>query len=613
MFSWATGSDRFQDVVPFPPSGSEAASTEVVIAGAGPVGLFLGCILRQNGIDVVIVDPHITPAKTSPASVSMPRTLEVLNLVNVGAGIAAMGRPVELARIGLGGKRWHGVVRNLGTSAGHHSRHQATCISQARIEAVLLQRYKELGGRIFRGSRLVKSAETADGIEASIERSIATRDGTAVGLEDLPNRLVQIKDTVLSACYLVGCDGESSQVRANMGVTAVGHTQLQAFVVADMEVDREEEEAIGWNQYQVQLMADWQSRSYVYLNHLEGNTWRIYVSASKELEATEEVVRAKLEALLPPKCVPKRATFGRVGSFTVGCKLAEAYRKGRSFLAGDAAHRLSPAASQGMNTGLQEAANLGWKITARLKGQASDSLLDTYEQERRQVAKGILLESDLTYRYLTGENTCAGILRLLALRIALCCLPAEDIPPASVKESVFGLSVSYTSLGTCWEHGVSPPHEALQAGNRLPDLPCCRMDGTKQYLLDVLKTPPCNAYHVLFVMGKGGEGAARCDIEGLCKESSAAMEPVVAALGARFPLATSIYVETQSAGSTAASTVLVPAPDIARSLPTLLQLPAHGKAILMIRPDGYIASAHRGDWNTDLWAHGLAKTLHPAV
>mmetsp|Transcript_34300 Transcript_34300/g.80197 ORF Transcript_34300/g.80197 Transcript_34300/m.80197 type:complete len:616 (-) Transcript_34300:41-1888(-) len=609
-----------EDIVPLPPPGSEAASTEVVIAGAGPVGLFLGCILRQNGVDVVILDPHIAPSRYSPASVTMPRTLEVLNLVNVGAWIASMGRAVDLARIGLGGRKWHGVVQHLGTSAHRHSRHRATCISQGKIEAVLAQRYKELGGRLFRAARLTGSAEGKDSVEVTVQRYAQPRPGDEA--PELPAHLTQVNETVLSASYVVGCDGEKSQVRTNMEVSYVGHEYNQAFLVVDAEISREEEQAVGWDRYQVQLMADWRHSSFVFTSHLEANTWRIYVSATKGLDeskATEAFVRHKLERLLPSDSVPRHATFGKVGFFKVGCKLAETYRKGRHLLAGDAAHRLSPAGSQGMNTGLQEAANLGWKITAVLKGQADEALLDSYEQERRNVAKGILVQSDLTYKYLTGDaSTCTSLIRLLTLRTAFCCCPNEELPPESLKDNVFGLSHTYANLGTSWNHGDFAPHTALAAGDRLPDLPCSRLDGHEQYLLEVLKDPPCNAYHVIFVAasGTGGPGASQpAPIPDVCKEIAEGLEPLVTALGARFPLATCVYIEDLATGTGEASPVKVLAPSKVAPNPTLvtlMMLPAASKAILLVRPDGYIAVCHRGDWNTEAWARAVIKIVHPA-
>ncbi|MGW4399835.1 FAD-dependent monooxygenase [Amycolatopsis nivea] len=357
--------------------------TEVVISGAGPTGLLLGAELALAGVRVRILERQQARHGQSRALTLHPRSIEILELRGIADRFLAQGRTVP---------SWHfaGLTRKLDFSA-LDTRHGYTLfLEQARTEELLEERARELGVEVSYGHEIVALTQDADGVDVA-----------GVGPDG---------DFRLRAAYLVGCDGGRSKVRESAGIGFPGSDGTMSSMLGDFAVvDHEAIAAAG--------------RIPLLIAPLSGGLTRIVVTSPERMRvpATEPVTFEEFRATLVELT---GASFGiaeprwlsRFGNAT---RLAENYRSGRVFLAGDAAHIHFPAAGQGLNTGLQDAMNLGWKLAAELNGWAPPGLLDTYHAERFPVgrlvadntqAQTLLLELTLVPDYQRPVAALRGLL-----------------------------------------------------------------------------------------------------------------------------------------------------------------------------------------------------------
>ena len=349
-----------------------SARTDVLIAGAGPTGLALACDLARRGVQVRIVErgPGLFPGSRGKGLSS--RLLEVFDDLGV-------------VRDVLAGARTHMLVTNYDrdrvlSTADSDAGIQPTpdvpypsaaWTPQWRTQEILRTRLAGLGVGVEFGCEVADVSQDDDGVTCSL-----ARDG---GQEQVRAR------------YLVGCDGGRSTIRKRLGLTFEGLTRQDhrhAFV-GDVQVDG--------------LMAD---RSHLWNDPHLGF---LLLTPFKDTPVWQFQALLRTDAR-PDAPEPSLATFQGIADeitgsmpirlsnltwaslFTTSERIVERYRTGRIFLAGDAAHIYSPAGGQGMTTGVQDAYNLAWKLTAALGG-APDSLLDTYEAERRPIAQRALIDS----------------------------------------------------------------------------------------------------------------------------------------------------------------------------------------------------------------------------
>ena len=320
---------------------------QVVIAGAGPTGLMLAAELAIAGVDVAIVERRETQAlEGSRAGGINARTLEVLDQRGVAERFVSEGKqhPVATFLIPLD-------LRDAPT------RFPFTLgLWQSRIEEILAQWVGELGVPIYRGREVTGFEQDDRGVDVRVS------DGRVLGAE-----------------YLVGCDGGRSVVRRQAGIELTGWDASTSYLIA--EVDLAEE-------------APWGMRSDARGNHgigkLENGRARMVLEephVPDRPEPTLADLRAALVAIYGTDFGAHDATW--ISRFTDAARQATRYRDRRVLIAGDAAHVHSPVGGQGLNTGVQDAVNLGWKLAQVLRGRAP-SLLDTYEAERHPVAARVL-------------------------------------------------------------------------------------------------------------------------------------------------------------------------------------------------------------------------------
>jgi 4,5-epoxidase len=396
----------------------------VLVVGAGPTGLTLACGLLEGGAEVRVIDAAEGPATTSRALGLHPRGMEVLDRLGALGELPDRGVTVDSVVINLDGKEITrlrvGGTTKLVTRPG-------VMMSQAEIEGQLRRRLAELGGGIEWGTPYSGPG---------------------------------------GADWVVGCDGAHSDVRKAAGIGFPGVPLIERFLVADIHADLPLER----NAVSTWLHSD----AMFALFPLPGeDLWRVLVPQPGDAEVTDRLAlvlqllteRTGLSADLVTSC-------DWTSSFRIHRRLADTYRAGRVFLAGDAAHIHSPFGGQGMNTGLGDAENLAWKLALVETGRAGEALLNTYEAERRPIATEVLGNTSSMTRMMLGRN--AGT-RLVRDHVVVPLMNRRFVQRL-IAEASSQLRVSYRKgpLGSAYP-GIG---RGPRGGDRIADLACTRADGS---------------------------------------------------------------------------------------------------------------------------------------
>lgn len=344
--------------------------TTVLIVGAGPTGLTLAVELARSGVPFRLIEAELGARRGSRGKGVQPRTLEIFEDLGIAERVLANGRmAIPMNSTGPDGRVARGGAIPESLANRPDIPYAASLITpEWRVEEALRLRLEELGGVVELGTALLGFEQTDDGVAANI-----IADGVT---------------TTVAARWLVGADGGHSTVRKQAGIAFVGHTREDVrMVIADLPVSGLGREA--WE--------TWRHPSGILSLCPLPSTELFQVAATIAPGAEPDLGVEGLQRLVDERTgrtdirlhEPEWASVWRAN-----VRLAEHYRAGDAFLAGDAAHVHSPAGGQGMNTGIQDAHNLAWKFAAVVNGGAAPSLLDTYEAERRPVAAHVLALSD---------------------------------------------------------------------------------------------------------------------------------------------------------------------------------------------------------------------------
>jgi 2-polyprenyl-6-methoxyphenol hydroxylase-like FAD-dependent oxidoreductase len=336
-----------------------ANAVTVLVVGAGPAGLLMAAELHRRGVECLLIDAHDRPMEWDRATVVHPRSLEIFESLGILEPLLATGVKQRRARL-------HADGQVLGVIDLHlcGSRYPFNIgISEEVTETILTDYLRHQGGLVTRGTRLVDLRQQQDGVLATIEHEGVMSE--------------------VHAQWIVGCDGHHSTVRTLAGIEQDGHDISEPWAVFDAAVS-------GW--------ADSFEANYAYLDDipviltaLPDQRWRVYLRPGADDSDLVADALSTLRRYLPD------ASFQGVTNptrFHCHAKVAQRFRAGRILLVGDAAHTCSPAQGHGMNTGLQDAFNLAWKLALVVHGHSSDALLDSYHAERRPVADNVLASGD---------------------------------------------------------------------------------------------------------------------------------------------------------------------------------------------------------------------------
>lgn len=405
-----------------------ADSYDVVVAGGGPVGMWLAAELRRAEVRVVVLEKRARRSPHSKALTVYPRTIEMFATRGLADRFIAEGAPVPSSHFAILDNRLD--FSFLGT------RYPFTLfLPQRRTEELLSDHLAELGVPLLRSHEVTAVRQSGTGVEVEV----SAPSGTAV----------------LEASFAVGCDGAGSVVRAAAGIEFAGTPSTWYSILGDIELaDPPAGRALTMSTPGGSL----------YMVGLAAGRWRLAVidHATMSDPPTGPVTLAELRASalrLAGTDFGMRETpdawLSRVGNET---RQARAYRNGRILLAGDAAHIHFPAGGQGLNLGLQDAGNLAWKLAAELHGWAPPWLLDSYEAERAPVGLDVIDDSLAQCGLFASPGRESVALRdrfnrLLGENEELC---------RSLAVRLSGLGVRYLT-----QNGSA----ATLAGQRVPDLP----------------------------------------------------------------------------------------------------------------------------------------------
>jgi 2-polyprenyl-6-methoxyphenol hydroxylase-like FAD-dependent oxidoreductase len=471
---------------------------QVLIAGAGPTGLTLAIELARRGVGVRIVEQAESFFNGSRGDGLQPRTLEVFEDLGVLDAVLAAGLAMMPFRAHVGGE----VVREVRMSEHIEPTPavpypNAWFLGQSETEKILRDRLAELGVRVELATELVGFEQDDVCVRATLSRPELAQDGVTETVE---------------VDHLVGADGGRSFVRKSLGIAFEGTTDESVrMLLGDVQADGLEHDFGHW------FGSLEEPTSGIVLTPLAGGRQFQFGAplGDGEVEASLSTLQRMLDALSGGvKIRLHDLSWSTV--WRPNIRLAERFRVGRVFIAGDAAHVHPPTGGQGLNTGVQDAYNLGWKLA-----DGSPELLDSYEAERRAVAIRVLgLSSELMRKYTDGE------------------------PDAHERgEDTRQLDISYRG------GPLAPTSEGvLRAGDRAPDAPVFDVNGKRVRLFDLFRGPhatelvfcdgPADGDHVHRILPAGStpEGRQFVDTDGHAYTAYAATP------GARFSIRPDGYV-----------------------------------------------------------------------
>jgi 3-(3-hydroxy-phenyl)propionate hydroxylase len=395
----------------------------VVIAGGGPTGLMLAAELALAGVDVVTVERRASQALAgSRAGGLHSRTIEVLDQRGVADRFLSQGQVAQVAGFSH-------ISLDISDFPTRHN--YVLGLRQNRIEEILAGWVGDLAVPIYRGREVTGFAQDDTGVDVEIS------DGET-----------------LRADYLVGCDGGRSLIRKAAGIEFPGWDPSVSSLIAEVEMREEPEVGIRHDDRGTQAIGPLE----------DGKRFGVVVSdhyAGQSDEATLCDLSEALVAVWGTDYGVHSPTW--ISRFTDMTRQAASYREGRVLLAGDAAHVHYPVGGQGLNVGVQDAVNLGWKLAQVVKGTSPESLLDTYQAERHPVAARVL-QNTMAQTALTRSDA-----RLDALRDAMSELLSMDEPRKRFAAMISGLDVRYD---------LGEGHPLL--GRRMPDLDLDTADGPRR-------------------------------------------------------------------------------------------------------------------------------------
>ena len=452
--------------------------TDVLIVGAGPTGLMLANQLVRRGVRTLLIDRHAGPARETRALGVQARTLEIY------AHLGIVERALELGKRGTGANIW-AEGRRMARVPLNDAGRDATpypyilILGQDDNERLMGEKLNAQGLGVTWNTELVGLVQGTDQVTATLKGADGTR-------------------RECTAAWVAGCDGAHSAVRELTGIGFPGAPYEHSFFVADVQMTG------GMVPDEVNVYL-WRAGFHLLFPMRGQDHWRLVGIVPRQLRERRDLA---FEDVIPSvRHEAGDLAFQGCSWFSIyriHHRAAARFRERRCFLLGDAAHIHSPMGAQGMNTGLQDAYNLAWKLALVVDGSSDPTLLDSYQAERLPVARRLLNTTDRAFRLVVSEGALAGLLRTQVLaRLGAFAMSRKPIQRAAFRVvSQTGIHYRASPLS----HTVDAlPEDAPRAGDRFPWLHLrLRPDGPVADLYESLED---TRFHLLLI----GQGAPAQD------------------------------------------------------------------------------------------------------
>jgi 2-polyprenyl-6-methoxyphenol hydroxylase-like FAD-dependent oxidoreductase len=411
-----------------------------VIIGAGPTGLSMASQLIRHGIDFIILEKNAGPTPLSKAVVVQARTLEIFRELGIADEALRRGRMTTRMQLYRNGKRKLAVdLSGLGTGLSEFP--FALSLEQSKTEKLLHEYVQQHGKDVRWSSQLTGFTQNDSGVTVRYEEASGT-------------------EHTIAAQYLVGCDGAGSLVRHGLGLQFEGSTEPKLFYVADVVIDSP---VICEDTLYMYMIP----KGFALFFPMEGDHhYRMIGMLPDAGEEAHEYAFSEIEQTIGPQ-LGSPVTFKELrwfSTYRIHSRKATAFRKGRCFIAGDAGHIHTPAGGQGMNTGIQDAYNLAWKLACVIRGEAGDLLLQTYDSERTGNAKHLLRTTDRMFDIMSGAKPLWRVLRGVVFALILRIVSKSN----RVRKRIFPL---LGQIGIAYPDSLLSVKSAIgtvKAGDRMP-------------------------------------------------------------------------------------------------------------------------------------------------
>jgi 2-polyprenyl-6-methoxyphenol hydroxylase-like FAD-dependent oxidoreductase len=515
-----------------------SSACPALVVGAGPVGLTLAAHLHQHGLPCRLIDRSPTASDKSKALVLWARSLEMLDNLGIADDFVSAGMFVNDARL-HGGRR---LLARIPFAAADTHYPRPLMLAQSETERLLGEHLRRAGIEVERQVELTGCADRGDHVAATLRHG----DG---------------REEQVRCDWLLGCDGAHSTTRKAVSLEFTGAAEPNDWVLADCRVEGPVP--------QDELSFYWHARGILGFFPFAAGRCRVIadLGPAKGGGHPPDPSPAEVQALVDERG-PGGVRLSEphwLSGFRINERKVADYRRGRVFLAGDAAHIHSPAGGQGMNTGMQDAASLAWKLALVQAGRARPALLDSYTPERSAVGELVLRQA--------GHMTWAVTLRNPAARfLRNCVVSVLGMLPGFRRNFVRYL----TELSIHYPHsplnGADGPAGGLRPGDRLPEASLRGpATGQEQRLLAVLRGP----WHRLLLLPAGGDAAGLAEMREIGQRAEATYPGVVRPY-------LIVPADALPAGADGASVWLDPGGSVRRLFA------ARESMVAVVRPDGYL-------------------------
>jgi 2-polyprenyl-6-methoxyphenol hydroxylase-like FAD-dependent oxidoreductase len=421
---------------------SAAMDIDVLIVGAGPTGLMLANQLARHGVRMMVIDRHSGPAQQSRAMAVQARTLEIYAKMGIIDQALALGEKATGANMWANG-RWTARIPVGDMGRDMSAFPYILMLGQDDNERIMGTRLHDHGVHVQWNTELVSFEQHPGHVEAVLKQP----DGST---------------RTVRAAWVAGCDGSRSPVREMSGIGFPGAPYEHTFFVADTEATG----PMRPGELNVYL---WKDGFHLFFPMRGKDRWRVIGILPQHLRQRDDLtfeevvpdIRQEAGAALDFKSCLWFSTY------RIHHRAAERFRDRRCFLLGDAAHIHSPAGAQGMNTGLQDAYNLGWKLALVVQGHADAALLDTYEQERVPVAKRLLETTDRAFQIIVSDGWFGALFRTkIMARVAAIAMRFAFVRTLAFR-TIAQIGISYPKSALS-QNIPGLPKGAPAAGDRFP-------------------------------------------------------------------------------------------------------------------------------------------------